>query len=260
MDSLNNQNDWKQLICKGHYNQILFASISQYSLPERSCPFGRSQCVAMAAASIVYSRICKDPSKWTKCSLDKIVKNGNSFYTSTMNRLILDDAKKKELAKHHNHIWASDLNCTGTLYERTFMLEIHSKTAHLGYLTVKNLSFRPLHLILNVFFNEEQHKSGIIIDTLGFARALFKCNQKYYIFDSHSVCESKAALIECCSIESLSSQFVSLAVGHNTSQVVNFDLTPIDCSFRECGTLLSQSIPQYSGNFLPQFNYEILQF
>lgn len=260
MDSQNKRIGWKSFNCKNSEEKIvwtsklLFASSSQNGLSDDICLYGKTQCVAIAAAAIVYSRISKDLSEWTKSTLDTILVEGNSFYISTMDRLVSiegpDTKRKKFITSEDNFIGPSDLNRTGTLYGRKFALDFHA--AFVAFFRSEYENARPLK-IFNDFFN--QHTSGIII-AAGIARALFAYNQKFYIFDSHPVMgTSKAALIEYSSIENLSCQFVSFVPYEIKSlEGSYFDLVPIDCSFLDFSTLVVHSNRHYSGKFLHSIN------
>jgi hypothetical protein len=182
----------------------IFASFNQ-----GNARFGfvsNTQCVAMCVAAMMKSKITP-VSDWSTQIMDEVLDIGNYYYAMIVWNIlnnVPDWLLVNQLPKSDSQL----NNLFGRNFELNFARDPPREFSQL------NTGLAGLIETVGVFF--ALHQYGVIIDSNGFARLIFRSDdgQRYYLFDSHATIDTANASIEPHrSIESLARELEVRMVG-----------------------------------------------
>jgi hypothetical protein len=193
-------------IIKGSFNQLNGSMFGR---------FAGLQCTAMALAAIVYAQ-CINPTleAWNKQNIDQILVQGNCVYADIIGPLQqIRCLRVNELPQ---------LPCP--MYNKLIRITYDDASAYYGSTLGTTISRNQLDQSFkaNLAMYFQNYNAGIIICNL-YSRAIFKIENLFYIFDSHSctLFSENAFCIKCDSIDEFADHLLMII---GSSQSFNYTI------------------------------------
>ncbi|KAF9413330.1 hypothetical protein HW555_008411 [Spodoptera exigua] len=165
----------------GNNRRILRGSFHQSHSKFQNFSRGK-QCTSNAAVAITAAKI-KETDTWSPNIIDSILISGDRLYSSSIQSRRVPNTAEADV----EYLRVHELQVNFEALSHSCLLQIQDETSSIcGHLTVSIDGFPNLKNGLIQFFTESDVDGGAIVTCNGVSVAIWKNDNLYYLFDSHS--------------------------------------------------------------------------